>query len=600
VAIAGDRPHLGVGVDALERRVEIETPEQVTFSYSVAGVGSRAAALLIDYAICFVPGLLLFAAIMATFASIRRAGDSTSWFWAFFILAQFAVFWGYHVLFEGLRDGQTPGKKRLGLRVVLDGGYGITLSAAAVRNIARLIDMQPALFHLVAIVSATLTRRGKRLGDILAGTMVVQEKMVQLAPDALPAVAATSHAGESVLTDTEFAMLDQWVVRRQTLDPERRRALADTLHARFASRLAAGGGSPMSELIRLHEREKGARTAGSAARNASGAARERHRLIAQGQPRWSSFERMLGRAQRSGLRTFSENELADFVARYRELAADLARLRTASEGQESSSSFALGRLVAAGHNVLYRRRPPSLLAAAQFVAWEIPREVRRSALPVLMAATLLFLPMTIAYIAVVRRPAVAMELLPAGMIDRAERATLRAKQDAGYVDISEAMRPLAASAIIANNVQVSFGAFAFGLTAGIGTVLLLVTNGVSIGSVLGLYASKGVLTLILSFIAPHGVLELSAIAIAGGAGLLVASAILIPGTMSRSEALVARGRRAIRLIAATVILLLVAGAIEGLYSPSPWPFEAKLFVSAVTAVALAIWLTRGRHARIGW
>jgi uncharacterized membrane protein SpoIIM required for sporulation len=94
--------------------------------------------------------------------------------------------------------------------------------------------------------------------------------------------------------------------------------------------------------------------------------------------------------------------------------------------------------------------------------------------------------------------------------------------------------------------------------------------------------------------------ELSAIAIAGGAGLLVASAILIPGAMSRSEALVARGRRAIRLIAATVILLLVAGAIEGLYSPSPWPFEAKLFVSAVTAVALAIWLTRGRHARIGW
>ena len=160
MAIAGDRPHLGVGVDALERRVEIETPEQVTFSYSVAGVGSRAAALLIDYAICFIPGLLLFAALMATFVSLRRAVNGTTWIFAFFILAQFAVFWGYHVLFEGLRDGQTPGKKRLGLRVVQDGGYGITLSAAAVRNIARLIDMQPALFHLVAMVSATLSKRG--------------------------------------------------------------------------------------------------------------------------------------------------------------------------------------------------------------------------------------------------------------------------------------------------------------------------------------------------------------------------------------------------------------------------------------------------------
>ena len=595
MAVAGDRPHMGVGIDALERRVEIETPEQVTFSYSVAGIGSRAAALLLDYVICFVPGTLLFAALMATFGSLRRFAGAMSWFLALFILSQFAVFWGYHVLFEGLRDGQTPGKKRFGLRVVLDGGYGITLSAAAVRNITRLIDMQPGFFHVVAMVSAAFSRRGKRLGDILAGTMVVQEKLIQVAPAAVVEPAARTPAGESLLTDAEYAMLDQWVARRSTIDAERRRALAETLYARFASRLTTGSGSPMAELLRLHEREKLARAAGSASRNASGAARERHHLIAQGQPRWNAFERMLARAQRSGLRAFNESELADFVARYRELAADLARLRTASEGQESSSSFALGRLVAAGHNVLYRRRPPSLLSAAHFLAWEVPREVRRSALPVMLAATMLFLPMAITYIAVVRHPDVAADLLPAAMIDRAERAVVTAEQGGGYVDISEAMRPLAASAIIANNVQVSFGAFALGMTAGIGTLILLVTNGVSIGSVLGLYASKGVLMLILSFVAPHGILELSAIAIAGGAGLLVASAILIPGAMSRGEALVTRGRRAIRLVTATIVLLIVAGTVEGLYSPSSWPIEAKLFVSALTAVALAIWLTRGRR-----
>ena len=597
MAAAGDRANVGVSPDALDRRVEIETPEQVAFSYSVAGVGSRAAALLIDYAICFIPGLLLYAALMATFASLRRLAESTPYLLAFLLIAQFAVFWGYHVLFEGLRDGQTPGKRQLGLRVVQDGGYGVTLAASAVRNITRIVDMQPAFFHLVAIVSAGLSKHGKRVGDIVAGTIVVQERLVDSRARISTPVAESAASAEALLTDGEFAMLEQWVVRRQTLDPERRRILAETLHHRFASRIPADiKGSPMAVLLRLHEQERARRAAGSSARGASGAARERHRLIAQGQPRWSAFAQLLSRAQQSGLKAFSESELVDFVARYRGMAADLARLQTASEGQDSSSTFALGRLVASGHNVLYRRRPPSLRAATDFLAFGIPREIRRSALPVLLSAGLLFGPMAIAYIAVVRQPSVALDLLPAGMIDRAETAVDRARTDAGYIDIGEAMRPLAASAIIANNVQVSFAAFAFGITAGIGTVLLLVTNGVSIGSVLGLYASKGVLTLILSFIAAHGVLELAAIAIAGGAGFLLASAILMPGALTRGDALVVRGRRAIHLLAGTIVLLVAAGVVEGLYSPSAWPLEAKLFVSALTAIALAIWLTRGRGA----
>ena len=350
----------------------------------------------------------------------------------------------------------------------------------------------------------------------------------------------------------------------------------------------------MAALIRLHQLERAARAAGSSVRGASGAARERHRLIAQGQPGWSAFAQLLSRAQRSGLRGFSETELVDFVSRYRGMAADLARLQTASDGRESASGFALGRLVASGHNILYRRRPPSLKAAAEFVALGIPREIRRSAVPVLLAASLLFGPMVIAYVSVVREPQVALELLPAGMVDRAETAADRARNDAGYIDIGETMRPIAASALIANNVQVAFAAFAFGVTAGVGTVLVLVINGVSIGSALGLYASKGMLSVILSFVAPHGILELSAIAIAGGAGLLLASAVLIPGDESRGEALVRRGQRAIRLIAGTVVLLIAAGIVEGMYSPSAWPLEAKLFVSALTAVALGVWLTRGR------
>ncbi len=142
------------------------------------------------------------------------------------------------------------------------------------------------------------------------------------------------------------------------------------------------------------------------------------------------------------------------------------------------------------------------------------------------------------------------------MLDRAEEGVRRARERKGYIPDPEIFRPTMASQIIANNVQVTFGAFAFGITAGIGTVLLLVMNGVSLGGVLGLYQSKGIVTLIIAFVAPHGVLELTAVCIAGGAGFLLAAALLLPGRRTRRRALVENGRRAIRLVAAATVLLL--------------------------------------------
>jgi uncharacterized membrane protein SpoIIM required for sporulation len=151
-----------------------------------------------------------------------------------------------------------------------------------------------------------------------------------------------------------------------------------------------------------------------------------------------------------------------------------------------------------------------------------------------------------------------------------------------------------ASGIIANNVQVTFAAFAFGLTAGIGTLILLLTNGVAIGGVMGLYTSKGIASLLIKFVAPHGVLELTAICIAGAAGLLLAAALLIPGDRTRKRALVENGRRAIHLIAVSTVLLVIAGTLEGLVSPIPsWSLGAKLAVSGATAVFLVAYLGAG-------
>jgi uncharacterized membrane protein SpoIIM required for sporulation len=183
------------------------------------------------------------------------------------------------------------------------------------------------------------------------------------------------------------------------------------------------------------------------------------------------------------------------------------------------------------------------------------------------------------------------------MIDRATEGVARAERgDQTYVPVKSFERPLMASRIIANNVQVTYAVFALGLTAGIFTVVVLVLNGVSIGAGFALYASKGIFNQIGAFVLPHSVFELSAICIAGGGGLLLASAILLPGALTRREALVVKGRRAIRLIAASTLLLVFAGLIEGLISPrTDVPLAAKYVVAGLCAAVLLAYVSLGRR-----
>ena len=587
---------------SLEQQVDVETPEQVVFSYTIAGIGSRAAAALLDFAICV--GAMIVLVLLVTFA--RRAFGvgptvGAQYLVAILVFAQFGLLWGYYVLWEGLADGQTPGKKRLGLRVVQDGGYSVSFAASAVRNIVRAIDMQPGVFYGVGIISAAISKSGKRLGDIAAGTFVVRERVVT---DVVPVVAAPADAGASaalpiatLLTDDEYALLERYVARRNGIDPVRRSVLAEQLAVRFRERAPEVGGSDGAFLLKLFERERQARSRGVAARSDTGARREQHAIVAHGSPRWSAFATLLTDAQRRGLRHMSEDEVSDFVSRYRELSTDLARLRTASRGRDSDALFSLSRLVAAGHNLFYRQRSLGLATAWRYMAVTVPRELRRSAGYVAVAALLLFGPAVAAYTAVVRDPSLAADFLPAGLIDRAESGLAREKRGEAYLPQQEARLsgPFMASMIMTNNVQVTYVAFAAGMTAGVGTVLALVVNGVQIGGALGLFASHGVAHLILGFVAAHGVLELSAICIAGGGGLLLAMALLVPGALTRREALVVRGRRAIRLIAASTFLLVIAGLLEGYVSPRPdWPDEWKYFISILTALFLVLYVTRGR------
>ncbi|HEY2849993.1 MAG TPA: stage II sporulation protein M, partial [Gemmatimonadaceae bacterium] len=512
----------------LSNTLEVETPELVELSYTIAGVGSRAYAALIDYTICIALVFIIDVGFVALFSKPGTAAptSSTAFAVAVVIIMQFAVLWGYYVLFEALADGRTPGKRLQRLRVVRDGGYSVTFGASAVRNLMRIVDMQPLFMYGVGMVSVLVSKSGKRLGDMAAGTIVVKEDIVRVPAPVAPArTDATPMRLHAALSAAEYDLLERFSQRQRDLDPGRRAQLAEQLAARFAPALAEfSGGTAAARLGHLLNAEREARAAGSASNRDTGAARERHAIVANESARWAGFAATLTEAQRRGLKGLGERGVREFVAEYRDLAAALARLRTASKGTEVDEVFYLNRLVAAAHNLLYRRRAIVPRDIMRYVFGEVPREIRASALPILLAAALLFGPAAIAGTAVLRDPAVARLVVPPGMLDRADEGVRRAKNGDGYIEDPQIFRPVMATGIIANNVQVAIAAFASGVTAGVVTAFLLVSNGVSLGAVFGLYGSKGIATLLLAFVAPHGVLELTAICIAGGAGFLLAAA----------------------------------------------------------------------------
>jgi len=572
----------------LERRLEIETPEHVAIGYVLADLGSRYAALLLDT-------LLLIAILAAVWgvpyliaAQLAEVPPTLGgWVLGAIILISFALAWGYFIAFEAFRDGQTPGKRRLGIRVVHEGGYPVSLQGAAIRNLIRLLDIQPMPACLVGGAVMMLHPRTQRLGDIAAATLVVRERTFVALPEESGSTAAP--AGAPRLDPEEYETLAGYIARRASLPDDARRRLAGQLAAHLAERVGWDRDDESADafLDALHEEERarGAVPGGAGASSAAAA------LVRRQQPVWTGYRLLLDQAGRGGLASLSEHEVARFATLYRETAADLARART--YGGSEALVYTLERLVAAGHNLLYRPRLASLGEAMTWVTRGFPAQVRRQWRPIALAAALLYLPALIAFAAVRSDPPLARAFIPAEMIARAEAGVQMEQEGRGYVEIPEIAMPMFASRIAANNVQVTIVAFAGGVLAGLGTVAVLVFNGVFLGGVAGLFANHGLSLYLWTFVLPHGVIELTAIAIGGGAGLWMGSAALLPGRRTRREAIAIRGREAVSLLGGTVLLLLVAGAIEGFISPAPIPRPLKLSLAALFAVLLAAYLLAG-------
>jgi uncharacterized RDD family membrane protein YckC len=241
----------------LRDQLSIETPELVGIEFPLAGIGSRCVALLVDYVVqgfsfvvFLIVTVLIFAALprTATVAPHMESAGSAKWAVALMILIPFLLQWGYFALFEAFWNGQTPGKRMLRLRVIQQSGRPIGLFESMGRNLIRIIDMLPG-FYLIGAVCVFATRRQQRLGDMVAGTLVVHSvptetsilpagtrTFTSLEPPPQPVLRTTLELpadGVARLSRADLQLMENFLARRLDLPLDVRASLAERLAVRM-------------------------------------------------------------------------------------------------------------------------------------------------------------------------------------------------------------------------------------------------------------------------------------------------------------------------------------------------------------------------------
>lgn len=312
---------------------------------------------------------------------------------------------------------------------------------------------------------------------------------------------------------------------------------------------------------------------------------------------WQSLEDLLKIVESRGLKALNRQQLQELGRLYRAASADLSRARAMKLG--SDVQVYLNNLVVKAHNQVYQTRNDRLSSLGNFLAVGFPRLVQENILYVFTAFLLVVVPGLGCYREALHdvhfgqmEMAPGHPLVPDEIWHQIERKQM-------WTDSVQDHSPAIASLIATNNIKVSIVAFVMGVTFGLGTVFVLVQNGMHLGTVFGVCQQYGMAGKLLAFVAGHGVIELSAIFISGGAGLMMARAMLFPGLYRRLDALRLVAPSAMGMFAGCVMLLLVAGMIEGFVSPrTDIQPETKYLVSLATALILLLYIFAPRRPRL--
>ncbi len=305
------------------------------------------------------------------------------------------------------------------------------------------------------------------------------------------------------------------------------------------------------------------------------------RWLEKRKPYWSKLETLLNQSAKDGLKSLTRSDLQELSLLYRQTAADLAAIRE----DRGSVHFAryVNQLLVRAHNTIYSGRRASPKTILSFFWDTNPATFRRNWKHCLLSVIIFLIAGIVGAALTYQNPDFRVKILGPQMVETIDRHEMWTHSIVG-------IKPLASSAIMTNNMSVAFTTFAFGITAGLGTIYMMAFNGLLIG-VIGMACRVSGMSLQLwSFVAPHGVLELPAIFIAGGAGLRIAQGLLFPGVLPRRESLARAGLEAVQLVLGTIPILIIAGLIEAFVSPTGLPIGLKFSLAGALFVLLGVYL----------
>lgn len=312
------------------------------------------------------------------------------------------------------------------------------------------------------------------------------------------------------------------------------------------------------------------------------------RWLEKRKPNWSRLEDLLARSKGRGVSGLDHKDLQELGLLYRQTASDLAIAR--EDITSSQLAAYLNSLLGRTHNLIYMGNKPKVAGIVRFYSETYPRIFRELWPQTLLAFAIFAVTGLAAFILTMRDPTFAHRLLGTHMMETIEKREM-------WTHSIVTIKPLAASSIMTNNLSVAFATFASGITGGVGTVWMMVLNGLLIGVIGAATLQAGMAGQLWTFVVPHGVLELPAIFIAGGAGFEIARGMLFPGLLPRRESLARAGGRAAQLLLGTIPMLIVAGVIEGFLSPSETAAPLKFLFGAVMFAALVTYLMRAPQGR---
>jgi uncharacterized membrane protein SpoIIM required for sporulation len=318
-------------------------------------------------------------------------------------------------------------------------------------------------------------------------------------------------------------------------------------------------------------------------------------FVKQRQQRWTRLNQLIEKSVRRRLASFTKQELLEYNMLYRQAATDLALAKTL-QLPDDLVQF-LNDLVGRAYHQLYRMETSKLSQIGKLFGTEFPCLIRQNRLMILFSLGLLSLGWLCGFWGYLVGPQVTAALVPDGFV----KDLLRQFAQNTWFNDPAVARPYLSARIMYNNIQVALMAFAGGMLLGTYTLYILIFNGYLLGVLAAAFLRSHHFLSFWAMILPHGVIELTAIAMAAAAGLLLAKTILFPGEYRREDALKLQGAVAVKLALGTVILLIIAGLIEGFFSTidvKVIPEWGRLLFAAFTVIFLGWYVNLGRTSQV--